>query len=98
MYVQRGGGVAPAPATKWCVAKKEATSQQLQANIDYVCSSGVDCKAIQPGGACFQPNDLRSHASFLMNSYYHVSGRHDYNCDFSHTAVLTSVDPSTSKF
>ncbi|KAF3433707.1 hypothetical protein FNV43_RR24810 [Rhamnella rubrinervis] len=91
---QRGGGVAPAPARKWCVAKKEATSQQLQANIDYVCSSGVDCKVIQPGGACFEPNDLWSHASFIMNSYYHVSGRHDYNCDFSHTAVLTSVDPS----
>ncbi|PON88726.1 X8 domain containing protein [Trema orientale] len=79
---------------KWCVPKLEAGSQALQANIDYVCSSGVDCKPIQPGGPCFEPNDVRSHASFVMNSFYQINGRHDYNCDFAKTGVLTTANPN----
>ncbi|XP_018806507.2 glucan endo-1,3-beta-glucosidase-like [Juglans regia] len=91
----QSGGSRPAPAGKnWCVPKPDASNAALQANIDYVCSTGVDCKPIQAGGACFQPNDLRSHSSFVMNAYYQKSGRHDYNCDFSHTGTITSIDPS----
>ncbi|XP_057979784.1 glucan endo-1,3-beta-glucosidase-like [Malania oleifera] len=103
MRGSQGGGhkFSPTPATpasgkKWCVAKPEATDPQLQSNINYVCSlENVDCKPVQAGGACFNPNSVRAHASYLMNSYYQTSGRHDYNCDFSHTAVLTTIDPST---
>uniref|UniRef100_A0A803P1U8 glucan endo-1,3-beta-D-glucosidase n=1 Tax=Cannabis sativa TaxID=3483 RepID=A0A803P1U8_CANSA len=89
-----GGGSSGAVGKKWCVPKLEASGQALQANIDYVCSSGVDCKPIQPGGSCFQPNDVRSHASFVMNSFYQTNGRHDYNCDFAKTGLITSSNPS----
>ncbi|KDP44958.1 hypothetical protein JCGZ_01458 [Jatropha curcas] len=87
----------PTPTTggkKWCVPKAEATEQQLQGNIDYVCSQGVDCKPIQAGGACFDPNNVRSHASFVMNSFYQTHGRNDFNCDFSKTGEVTTSDPS----
>ncbi|PQQ06660.1 glucan endo-1 3-beta-glucosidase [Prunus yedoensis var. nudiflora] len=98
------GGKKPKPATpaapvaagggkKWCVAKPGATNQALQANIDYVCGKGVDCKPIQPGGTCFD-NDVKVRASYLMNAYYQANGRHDFNCDFSKTGQLTSADPS----
>ncbi|XP_010256938.1 PREDICTED: glucan endo-1,3-beta-glucosidase-like [Nelumbo nucifera] len=84
-----------APAGKvWCVPKAEASDEALQANINYVCGTGVDCKLIQPGGNCFDPNTIRSHASYVMNAYYQTAGRHSFNCDFSHTAVLTTTDPS----
>ncbi|KAL2227559.1 UNVERIFIED_CONTAM: Glucan endo-1,3-beta-glucosidase [Sesamum indicum] len=81
---------------KWCVPKSDASYAALQANIDYVCSQGIDCKPIQAGGACFTPSTVRSHASFAMNSYYQTKGRSDFNCDFSGTGFLTSNDPSNS--
>ncbi|KAH0979733.1 hypothetical protein GBA52_006910 [Prunus armeniaca] len=98
------GGKKPKPATpaapvaagggkKWCVAKPGATNQALQANIDYVCGKGIDCKPIQPGGTCFD-NDVKARASYLMNAYYQANGRHDFNCDFSKTGQITSADPS----
>ncbi|XP_050208795.1 glucan endo-1,3-beta-glucosidase-like [Mercurialis annua] len=84
----------PITGKKWCVPKAEANDQQLQGNIDYVCSQGVDCKPIQAGGACFDPNNVRSHASFAMNSYYQTHGRTDSSCDFSKSALITASDPS----
>lgn len=90
----------PKPATpsgsgaKFCVAKPEASDAALQANIDYVCSKGADCKPIQAGGACFDPNSVRAHAQFIMNSYYQTNGRNAFNCDFSGTGVITTKDPS----
>ncbi|KAK8543444.1 hypothetical protein V6N13_136044 [Hibiscus sabdariffa] len=91
---QDQGLVPSASSGKWCVAKPEASDAALQANIDYVCSSGLDCKPIQAGGACFNPNNVRSHASYAMNAYYQANGRHDFNCDFNRTGLITSSDPS----
>ncbi|CAK9188275.1 unnamed protein product [Ilex paraguariensis] len=89
---------APSPASdegkKWCVPKEDASDQALQSNIDFVCSSGVDCKPIQDGGSCFDPNTIRSHASYAMNAYYQANGRNDFDCDFIGTGVITTGDPS----
>ncbi|CAL9119065.1 unnamed protein product [Musa acuminata var. zebrina] len=92
-------GQAPAPAggsgRRWCVARADASAAALQANIDYACGSGgANCRPIQDGGACFYPNTPLSHASYAMNAYYQAAGRHDFDCDFGHTGVLTSTDPS----
>lgn len=89
---------APAPTEsdekKWCVPRVDASESALQANIDFVCGSGLDCKPIQDGGPCFEPNNVRSHASFAMNAYFQYHGRYDYNCDFYGTGYITTVDPS----
>ncbi|KAJ0752904.1 putative glucan endo-1,3-beta-D-glucosidase [Helianthus annuus] len=79
---------------RWCVPKPDATDVALQSNIDYICSNGIDCSPTQPGGPCFEPNTVRAHASFLMNSYYQAHGRHDLDCDFAHTGTVASTDPS----
>ncbi|XP_027347809.1 glucan endo-1,3-beta-glucosidase-like [Abrus precatorius] len=79
---------------KWCVPKPATTDAVLQANIDYVCSSGVDCGPIKDGGPCFQPNTVRAHASYAMNAYYQASGRHPSDCDFNHTGLISTTDPS----
>ncbi|CAJ1973084.1 unnamed protein product [Sphenostylis stenocarpa] len=87
--------VTPAPKTAgWCVPKAGVSDDQLQANIDYACSQGIDCGPIQPGGACFEPNTRASHAAFAMNLYYQTSGKNQWNCDFSQSATLTSQNPS----
>ncbi|KAL1361251.1 hypothetical protein HN51_068171 [Arachis hypogaea] len=84
-----GGG-----SQKWCVPKADATAAAMQANINYACSQGIDCKPIQPGGACYAPDDVRALAAYAMNAYYQAKGRHDFNCDFSNSATITSDNPS----
>lgn len=91
-------GMAPSPSDlnhSWCVAKSDASDEALQRNLDYVCSMGIDCKPIQEdGGPCFQPNTVRSHASYAMNSYFQINGRHDFNCYFDGTGEIISSNPS----
>lgn len=77
---------------KWCVPKVEATDPELQANIDYVCGQEVNCHPIQLGGACFEPDNVRAHASFVMNAFYQTYS----NCYFAGSGMITSTDPSTS--
>ncbi|CAN1746954.1 Glucan endo-1,3-beta-glucosidase [Linum perenne] len=88
----------PAPVVgkkSWCVPKAGASDQALQGNINYVCSQkGMDCKPIQAGGACFAPGNVRSHASYVMNSFYRHHGGRPFNCDFAGTGAVTFVDPS----
>ncbi|XP_059637442.1 glucan endo-1,3-beta-D-glucosidase-like [Cornus florida] len=80
----------------WCVPKIGASDAQLQSNLDYACGQGIDCSPIQPGGACFEPNTLYSHAAYAMNLFYQTAGRNPWNCDFSQTAVLSVNNPSYS--
>ncbi|CAK7349288.1 unnamed protein product [Dovyalis caffra] len=93
---------SPTPATPspkpvkatWCVPKSGISDAQLQANLDYACGRGIDCGPIQPGGACFEPNTLASHAAYAMNLFYQTSDRNPLNCDFSQSATLSSKNPS----
>ncbi|KAG9131189.1 hypothetical protein Leryth_006052 [Lithospermum erythrorhizon] len=86
----KGGG-----NKQWCVPKQGATNKALQANIDYICSlPGFDCKPIQNNGPCFQPDNVRSHAAYVMNAYYQSNGRHVGSCYFSGTGVVVKSDPS----
>ncbi|KAL7117284.1 hypothetical protein ACP275_03G062400 [Erythranthe tilingii] len=90
---------APKPEKEayWCVPKGGVSDAQLQANLDYVCGQGLDCSPIQPGGACFEPSTVASHASYAMNVLYQSSEKKPWNCDFSQTATLTSTNPSYDK-
>ncbi|XVE93222.1 hypothetical protein REPUB_Repub01dG0171700 [Reevesia pubescens] len=81
-------------ATGWCVPKAGISDAQLQSSLDYACGQGIDCSPIQPGGACFEPNTIASHAAYAMNLYYQTSAKNPWNCDFSQTATLTSQNPS----
>lgn len=91
-----GGGYPPNIGGKWCVAKQEATITQLQANIDWVCSQGIDCKPISPGGICFDNNNIKTRSSFVMNAYYQSKGYSDNTCDFRGSGMVTTTNPSTS--
>ncbi|TKY57724.1 Glucan endo-1,3-beta-glucosidase 7 [Spatholobus suberectus] len=78
----------------WCVPKAGVTDAELQANLDYACGQGIDCTAIQQGGACFEPNTLVNHAAYAMNLLYQTAERNPLTCDFSQTAMLSSNNPS----
>ncbi|GAB4837916.1 hypothetical protein Ancab_027443 [Ancistrocladus abbreviatus] len=85
---------SPKPTSGWCVPKAGVPDTKLQANLDYACGQGIDCSPIKPGGACFEPNTVPSHAAFAMNLYYQTTGRKPWACDFVQTATVTSVNPS----
>ncbi|KQJ87060.1 hypothetical protein BRADI_4g09230v3 [Brachypodium distachyon] len=84
---------SPSGGGTWCVAKNGANSSDLQNNINWGCGY-VDCKPIQTGGACFDPNNVQAHASYVMNAYYQANGHTDSACDFKGTGTVTSSDPS----
>lgn len=96
---QSGNSSSSPTSNMWCVPKDGVSDANLQADLDYACAQqGVDCGPIQPGGACYEPNTVRSHAAFAMNQLYQAAGRNSWNCDFSQSAVLTSVNPSKLHF
>ncbi|KAL6500625.1 hypothetical protein OROHE_025422 [Orobanche hederae] len=81
--------------TSWCVARPDSSSSDLHDALDWACGLGkADCSMIQPGGPCFMPNTVISHASYAFNSYYQENGNSDVACYFSGTAVLTKNNPS----
>ncbi|OIT38239.1 PREDICTED: major pollen allergen Ole e 10-like [Nicotiana attenuata] len=57
----------------WCVAIVSAPPDKLQGFIDSTCSQ-LDCSPIRPGGACFEPNTLRNHASYALDLFYKAKG------------------------
>ncbi|XP_010499944.1 PREDICTED: major pollen allergen Ole e 10-like [Camelina sativa] len=81
-------------STTWCIATLTATNAQLQDNINFACSQGVDCRPIRPGGSCFVPDTLVNHASYVMNAYYQSHGRTPEACSFKNTGTFAATDPS----
>jgi hypothetical protein len=85
----------------WCVAKNNAEDAALQSAINWACGpdGGTDCRAIQQGGACYDPPDLQTHASYAFNNYFLRAGgaANPAACDFSGAAALTVLNPSTQQ-
>ena len=80
----------------WCVAMNNAEDSALQQALDWACGPGAaDCGPIQQGGPCYDPTDLIGMASYAFNDYCLKHGMTDETCNFSKTAALTSLDPST---
>ncbi|XP_073149218.1 glucan endo-1,3-beta-glucosidase-like [Henckelia pumila] len=73
---------------EWCVIQTGAPPPKMQGFIDYSCGVN-DCKLIQPGAACFNPNNLYDHSSFALNQEYRRTGI--CNRDIG---TKTTVDPS----
>uniref|UniRef100_I1PH34 X8 domain-containing protein n=1 Tax=Oryza glaberrima TaxID=4538 RepID=I1PH34_ORYGL len=107
-YPPQQGGVMPTtptyqpPATMpaaggqtWCVAKAGLMDAALQSGLDYACGmGGADCTAIQPMGACYNPNTLQAHASYAFNSYFQRNPS-PASCDFGGAGMLVNINPSS---
>ncbi|KAL7604865.1 PLASMODESMATA CALLOSE-BINDING PROTEIN 3 [Lactuca sativa] len=78
----------------YCVCNTGLSDSVLQKNIDYACAQGADCGQISQNGPCFNPNTVKDHCNFAVNSYFQKKGQTADSCSFSGTATVTSSAPS----
>ncbi|KAK4765295.1 hypothetical protein SAY86_026385 [Trapa natans] len=97
LHVSESGGFLANDTTNqtYCVALDSVDLKTLQTALDWACGPGqANCSEIQPGENCYQPNDVKSHASYAFDSYYQKEGRDSWSCDFKGVAMVTTTDPS----
>lgn len=80
----------------WCVCKDGAGDATLQKTLDYACGAGADCNPIHQNAACYNPNTLKAHCNYAVNSFFQKKGQSQGSCDFAGTASVTTSDPSTT--
>lgn len=78
----------------YCVCKDGVGDTALQHSIDYACGNGADCTGILQNGPCYNPNTIKDHCSYAVNSYYQRKASTGATCDFSGSATLTSSPPA----
>lgn len=79
----------------YCVAGDGVDLKSLQAALDWACGVGrANCSEIQPGESCYQPNNVKNHASYAFDGYYQSQGKSPGSCDFKGVAMITTTDPS----
>ncbi|KAL2322110.1 hypothetical protein Fmac_026489 [Flemingia macrophylla] len=82
-------------SANWCVCK-DGSDAILQKTLDYACGAGADCNPLHQNGPCFQPNTVRAHCNYAVNSYFQKKGQTQGSCDFAGTATVVTSDPSSS--
>lgn len=80
----------------YCLCNSGVSDQQLQKSIDYACGSGGDCSPILANGLCYNPNTVKDHCNYAVNSYYQKKGQVTGSCNFSGTATVSQTAPSKS--
>ncbi|KAL5729816.1 hypothetical protein ACHQM5_002713 [Ranunculus cassubicifolius] len=93
-----GGVSTSSSGGTWCVANEKTETERLQAALDFACGEGgADCREIQPGATCYDPNTIEAHASFAFNQYYQKSGRAMGSCFFGGAAYVATQPPKFGK-
>jgi hypothetical protein len=79
----------------YCICKDGIADTQLQKALDYACGAGADCTQIAQSGPGYQPNTVKDHCSYAVNSYFQKKGQAVGSCDFAGTAVTSATLPQS---
>ncbi|KAF5730196.1 PLASMODESMATA CALLOSE-BINDING PROTEIN 3 [Tripterygium wilfordii] len=79
----------------WCVCKNGVGDSVLQKTLDYACGAGADCNPTHQNGPCYNPNTVKGHCDYAVNSYFQKKGQAQGSCDFGGAAMISTSDPST---
>ncbi|XP_050376159.1 PLASMODESMATA CALLOSE-BINDING PROTEIN 3-like [Argentina anserina] len=82
-------------SANWCVCKS-GSDAVLQKTLDYACGAGADCNPIKSSGSCYNPNSVKAHCDYAVNSYFQKKGQAQGTCDFAGTATPVTTDPSVT--
>ncbi|CAL5396387.1 unnamed protein product [Camellia sinensis] len=80
----------------YCICKDGVGDAEFQKDIDYACGAGADCTPILQNGACYNPNTVKDHCNYAVNSYFQRKGQAVGTCDFSGTATTSQTLNSTN--
>lgn len=78
----------------YCLCKDGMGDSVLQKSIDYACGNGADCTPIVQGGSCYNPNTIKDHCNYAVNSYFQKKAQTGASCDFSGSATQSANPPS----
>ncbi|XP_008460404.2 LOW QUALITY PROTEIN: probable glucan endo-1,3-beta-glucosidase A6 [Cucumis melo] len=82
----------------WCVVGKGVNMSEVVGALSYACSQGnKTCEPIRKGGPCYEPDSLKTHASFAFSSYWAQFRKIGGTCYFNGLATQTIKDPSYGK-
>ncbi|EER90524.1 probable glucan endo-1,3-beta-glucosidase A6 [Sorghum bicolor] len=88
----------PYPGPLWCVVatdKGPVNETAVRAQVAAACADvpGL-CDPVRPGGACFLPDTVSAHASYVFSAHWNRFSEDYGGCYFAGFAVETTVDPS----
>lgn len=78
----------------YCVCKDGGSDQILQKALDYACGAGADCSPIIQNGVCYNPNTVKNHCDYAVNSYFQKKNQGVGTCDFSGAATQSQNPPA----
>ncbi|XP_031265150.1 PLASMODESMATA CALLOSE-BINDING PROTEIN 3-like isoform X2 [Pistacia vera] len=78
----------------YCLCKDGVGDSALQKAIDYACGAGADCTPIIQNGVCYNPNTVKDHCNYAVNSYFQKKGQTTGSCDFAGAAATSANPPS----
>jgi len=79
----------------YCLCRDGVGEKDLQTSIDYACGVLKDCNPIHEKGPCYQPNTIKSHCDWAVNTYFQRFGQISGSCNFSGTASTSQNLPSS---
>uniref|UniRef100_A0A7N0TSQ8 X8 domain-containing protein n=1 Tax=Kalanchoe fedtschenkoi TaxID=63787 RepID=A0A7N0TSQ8_KALFE len=80
----------------YCICKDGVGDTALQKALDYACGNGADCSAILQSGSCYNPNTVKSHCDYAVNSYFQRKNQVSGSCDFAGSATTSATIPTQS--
>lgn len=88
----------PYPGHLWCVVRTDKGAVNETAVREQAAAACVDvpglCDPVRPGGACFLPDTVSAHASYVFSAHWNRFSDDYGGCYFGGFAVETTLDPS----